>query len=272
MGVTIYDHVEQRSDEWYELRCGIITASVVGKLITLGAQDTIEAECPECSAIAGEPCLSLRGARPMKTYHDGRAGLAASLPRVLRLAETDTARSITHGLVAERITGRVDQSFTTRDMWRGVIEEPLARDLYAEHRGVAVREVGFIVREEEWGTLGYSPDGLVGDDGLIEIKSRNQKRQVETVLDEAAALAEHMPQMQAGLLASGREWCDLVGYSSGMPVPILRVHPDPEWFAAIIAAVQRYEATAKQLMDAYFARVQGLPVAPITPDYEEITV
>lgn len=268
MGITIYDHVEQRSDEWYALRCGIVTASVVGKLLSVGAPDAIESECPECLASPGEPCVALRGGTPIKTLHGGRLVHAATRPPVIRQATGDTARNVTLSLVAERITGRVEPSITTSAMWRGVIGEPLARDLYVEHRA-PVREVGFIVRDEEWGTLGYSPDGLVGDDGLIELKSRNQKRQVEHVLDEASALAEHMPQMQAGLLASGREWCDLIGYSSGMPVQIIRVYPDPEWFAAIRAAVARYEATAKQFMDAYFARVQGLPVAPITPDYDE---
>ena len=271
MSITIHEHVEQRSEEWYELRAGIVTASVVGKLLSVGAPDAIESECPECSASPGEPCVALRGGKPIKTLHGGRLERAATRPPVIRQATGDTARNVTLSLIAERITGRVEPTATTSAMWRGVIEEPLARAMYAEHHA-PVREVGLVTLDADWGTLGYSPDGLVGEDGLIEIKSRNQKRQVESVLDVDAAIAEHMPQMQAGLLATGRAWCDLVGYSSGMAMGPIRVYPDAAWQAAIVAAVKRYEATAAELSDTYFERVKGLPVAPRTPDYDEIEV
>ena len=230
MSPTIFEELEQGSPEWLEARRGIVTASVVGQLVT---------------------------------------------PSTIKPAKNDKSRALVMSLAAERITGIIEPVFPSRDMERGTYEEPIIRGLYAEHFA-PVKEIGFMTRVITRDTypvkIGYSPDGLVGDDGLIEIKSRNQKRQVESVLDVDAAIAEHMPQMQAGLLATGRAWCDLVGYSSGMAMGPIRVYPDAAWQAAIIAAVKRYEATAAELSATYFERVKGLPVAPRTPDYDEIEV
>ena len=264
--LTVYADIEQRSEEWYEARCGIVTASMVGKLLAATSPDALGFDCPECQAVDGEPCLGVRG-QPLKSMHGQRTDAAKSAPKVITLADNDTARAITLSLAAERITGHVEETFTSSAMFRGILEEPLARDFYSEHRAPAV-EVGFMVRNGRWGALGYSPDGLVGDDGLIEIKSRNQKVQVGTVLSDEVP-AENMAQIQAGLLVSGRAWCDYVSYSSGMPMWVIRVYPNADWQAAIKLAVTRYEETATELAEQYMEATRGLPIAPRTPDYHE---
>ena len=211
--MTLITHadLEQGSDEWMAARCGLVTASVVGRLLT----------------------------------------------PTLRVAENDVSRAATLSLVAERITGHVDQIHLTPDMWRGVEDEPIARDLYREHHA-PVDEVGFMVRDD-WGhKLGYSPDGLVGDDGLIEIKSRLQKNQVQTILDDRVPVV-NMAQLQAGLIVSGRAWVDYVSYCGGMPLYVKRVYPDAKWQEAILAAVETFEARAAALVLRYRAAVEGLP-------------
>jgi hypothetical protein len=122
-------------------------------------------------------------------------------------------------------------------MLRGIEDEPRAVEVYSEHFA-PVTTVGFMVRDD-WGfSIGYSPDGLVGDDGLIEVKSRRAKKHLTTILADEVPV-ENMAQLQCGLLVSGREWIDYVSYCGGMPLYVKRVEPDQRWFDAITAAVER---------------------------------
>jgi predicted phage-related endonuclease len=112
--------------------------------------------------------------------------------------------------------------------------------------------------EDDW-KLGFSPDGLVGDDGLIEIKTRRQKTQLTTILADEVP-RENMAQIQAGLLVTGREWLDYISFCGGMPLYPKRVYPDPRWQAAIIAACRQFEATAIEWAATYRDRVKDLPM------------
>jgi YqaJ-like viral recombinase domain len=176
----------------------------------------------------------------------------------LKPAKNDYSRALTAALVAERITGYTDPTYINADMWRGIDDEPRAIGHYSHHYA-PVTACGFMV-EDKWGfELGYSPDGLVGDDGLVEVKSRRQKKQLQTVLSGEVP-GENMAQMQAGLLVSGREWCDYVSYCGGMPLYVKRVLPDPRWFDAISAAVEVFEQTAAEMVAAYAVATTGLPL------------
>lgn len=212
MTLHVYDF-EQRSDEWYEARCGIVTASVVGRLVT---------------------------------------------PARLTTASNDDSRALLAHLVAERITGHVEPTYTNADMFRGIVEEPRARDLYSEHYAPA-REVGFMVRDD-WGfRLGYSPDGLVGDDGLIEVKAPRAKTHLTTVL--AGEVPPHyMAQIQCGLLVSGRAWCDFISFCGGMAMWVKRVEPHEKWRDAILTAVEAFECDAAAMVHAYKKATAGLPM------------
>lgn len=176
--------------------------------------------------------------------------------KTIKPASNDISRGLTTLLTAERITGYTEPTYVSNDMWRGRIDEPIARDIYVEHYA-PVREVGFMVREIPW-ALGFSPDGLVGDDGLIEVKSRRAKKQLQTILADEVPL-ESIAQCQAGLLVSGREWLDYVSYCGGMPFYVKRVFPSTKWFDAIVAAVGQFEQTATEMMRAYTAATEGLP-------------
>lgn len=180
--------------------------------------------------------------------------------KTLKPANNDISRGLTRLLVAERITGWTDPTFISAEMFRGIEDEPRARDLISEEV-TPIRETGFMVREFDNGhRLGFSPDGLVDDDGFIEVKSRKQKKQLETVLEDAVP-PENMAQIQCGLLVSGRKWCEYISYCGGMEVYPIRVLPDPAWFAAIIAALDQFERNAAEMVATYMKRTAGLPVA-----------
>jgi len=210
MTLKIYKHLDQGSDAWHDARRGIVTASVVGKLLT----------------------------------------------PTLKVADNEASRGLTATLVAERISGFTEDTPMTSDMWRGVDSEPIARDLYSA-RYAPAGEIGFMRLDEDWGTLGYSPDGLVGNDGLIEIKAPRAKTHVLTILADKVP-DYYMGQLQAGLLVSGRKWIDFVSYCGGLPLWVKRVYPDPDWHEAITAAVTQFETKAAEMTAAYDIAASGL--------------
>lgn len=252
MTLTVHTDLVQGTDEWFDVRRGIVTASTVGNLITTSRLTAADYDCPDCGAIAKDPCQSkVKKGAVIKTLHPGRAEVARRSPSpiVFETASNDISRGLTLVLAAERITGWTEESFVNDAMWRGIEDEPKARAKYAEHYA-PVTEVGFMT-EDRWGfRIGYSPDGLVGDDGLIEIKSRSPKAQLATILADTPP-AENMPQLQAGLLVSGRQWLDYVSYAGGMPLYVKRVYPDPKWFEAITNAVAAFEANAAEMVRIY---------------------
>jgi len=217
-----FPDVIQGTDEWHDQRRGVVTASVVGRLLTSTG----------------------------------------------KVASNDTSRTLVAQLVAERITGWTDPVYVSDDMLRGHDDEPRAVDVYAEHFA-PVTATGFMVRDD-WGfRIGYSPDGLVGDDGLIEVKSRRAKKQLQTILDDAVP-AENYAQLQAGLLVSGRAWVDYVSFAGGMPLYVKRVFPEPDWFDAIVAAVTSFELAASLMVEQYREATRGLPMTERAVELEMI--
>lgn len=224
MTLTTYAELEQGSESWLAARCGLLTASTIGKLIT---------------------------------------------PTTLKVADNETSRGLTMTLAAERITGHVDFVYPTADMQRGTDDEPYARDAYAEHFA-PVEQVGFMVRDFGRYKIGYSPDGLVGETGLIEIKSRRPKEHLKTVLKGLPPL-ENMAQMHAGMLVSGREWCDYISYSAGLPLWVKRVYPDTRWVNAITTAAETFEINVANIVNNFTTATHGLPATERRASIEEIT-
>lgn len=263
--LTIHNDIDQGTPEWHALRRGIVTASTVGKLLTTESPNAVVVDCPRCKATAGSPCLSLakKTPTPITTWHPERAAEAAELPAEVVVADNETSRGLTATLVAERITGRVEPTFVSDDMFRGIEHEPYARERYAEVQGVDVEEVGFLVRSESDWTLGASPDGLVGDDGGIEVKCPRAKGHVLTILNDEVP-TQYLAQVQACLLVSGRKWWDYVSFHAGLPLYIKRVHADPVWHSAIADACRAFQVTVTEMLADY----EG--VAPTLPATERI--
>ncbi len=171
----------------------------------------------------------------------------------LKPANNDKSRAHFFELAFQRITGFVEPQYVSDAMLRGQEDEIYAREAYSEHFA-KVEETGFITNDR-WGfTIGYSPDGLVGDDGLIEIKSRGGKYQVQTIATDAVP-DEYMLQLQTGLLVTGRKWIDFISYCGGLPMFVKRVEPSPEYHEAIIAAVAEAEQRIAAIQQDYSATI-----------------
>lgn len=176
----------------------------------------------------------------------------------LKVADNDKTRAHVFELLFQRLTGFVEPQYVSDDMLRGRDDEIEARVKYAEHFA-PVQEVGFITNDQ-WGfTIGYSPDGLVGDDGLVECKSRRGKYQVQTIADNEVP-PDYLIQLQTGLLVSGRKWVDFVSYSGGLPMFVKRVEPDPLIQGAILAAATAFEARLSEKEREYRVTIATMPV------------
>lgn len=188
-------------------------------------------------------------------WMDARCGLLTAsemkliLTPTLKIASNDKERSHLYELLAQRITRYVEPHYIGSDMLRGIEDEVYARDAYAENYA-PVADMGFITNDR-WGfTIGCSPDGLVGDDGLLECKSRRQKYQIETIASGEMP-DDYLLQVQTALLVSERKWLDFVSYSGGLPMVTIRVFPDPVVHDAIVAAATAFETRLAAKLDQY---------------------
>jgi predicted phage-related endonuclease len=172
------------------------------------------------------------------------------LTPTLKVADNDKSRAHLWELLAQRITQYVEPHFISDDMMRGHADEVDARILYSEKYAEATTDVAFMTNNRFGFCIGYSPDGIIGDDGLIECKSRRQKFQAQTIAEQAVPL-EYALQLQTALLVSEREWIDFVSYSGGMPMYVHRVYPDAETQEAIVAAAAKFEAQIIEKRAAY---------------------
>ena len=118
-------------------------------------------------------------------------------------------------LVCERLTKQKAESFTNAAMQWGTETEPLARAAYEALHDVLVDEVGF-VPHPSIKMAGASPDGLVGEDGLIEIKCPNTATHIDTLLTQTVP-TKYFTQMQFQLACTGRKWCDFVSFDNRLP-------------------------------------------------------
>ena len=136
------------------------------------------------------------------------------------IAKTKTGYSATRDnymaqLVCERLTGQKGESFSNAAMQHGTDTEPLARAAYEALQDVLVDEVGF-VPHPSIERAGASPDGLVGDDGLLEIKCPNTATHIETLLSQTVP-GKYNTQMQFQMACTGRQWCDFVSFDNRLP-------------------------------------------------------
>lgn len=118
-------------------------------------------------------------------------------------------------LIAERLTDTVAEACTNAAMQHGTETEPQARSAYEFYQDVTVQEVAF-VSHPKIDQAGCSPDGLVGDDGLVEIKAPQTATHLETLLGQAVP-GKYITQIQFQMACTGRQWCDFVSYDPRMP-------------------------------------------------------
>lgn len=223
MTLTIYEDLEQGSEDWLQARCGMISASIMNDILT----------------------------------------------PTLKLAQNDKTRAATYDLACQRVTQYVEPQYWTEAMLRGVSDEGVAADLYGE-RVAPVTEIGGMVREFDFGRIWYSPDRLVGDDGLIEVKSRRNGLHFKTVAENEVP-KEHVLQLQAGLLVSGRKWIDYISICKGQPLFIKRVEADPVYQDAIMSACEAMEKSIADVTERYYDAIKAQSVVIETERDEEGT-
>ena len=145
-------------------------------------------------------------------------------------------------LVIERLTGQPAPSYQSAAMEYGIATEPEARFSYALQTGAEVAEVGF-VPHPTIAMAGCSPDGLVDEDGLVEIKCPNTATMIEVLLGGKIDPA-YASQCHFQMACTGRQWCDLVTYDSrlpaGMRMHIFRIHRDDKIIAKLNLEVEQF--------------------------------
>ena len=192
-------------------------------------------------------------------WHAARCGLLTAsemkliITPTLKAASNDKERAHLYELLAQRITRYVEPTYISDSMLRGIDDEVEALKAYGRAYG-KTQQVGFVTNDK-WGfTIGYSPDGLIGEDGQVECKSRNQKYQMQTLCDYTFVNAidpDFMIQVQTGLLVTERKWCDLVSYSGGLPMATVRVEPIEEVQYQIVKVATEFEQRLAEKMARY---------------------
>lgn len=201
MPVELLD-CEQRSEEWYQARLGIATAS--------------------------------------------------NFKSVLAKGEGKTRLAYMRRLAAEIITGEPGETFESAAMVRGREMEAEARDFYTFMKDAEPVPVGFIRN----GQKGCSPDSLLGDDGMLEIKTQRADLLIATILKDDFP-PEHMHQCQGQLWVAEREWLDLVVYWPSMPLFVKRITRDPTHIGVLDSAVTTFNADLAEMVGKVKAFEKG---------------
>lgn len=154
-------------------------------------------------------------------------------------------------LLCERLTGKVEESYKNQAMQRGNDLEPEARNWYQLETGELVEEVSFI----DHPTIHYagaSPDGLVGEKGLIEIKCPNTATHIETIQTKKPA-DKYYKQMQWQMACTGRQWCDFVSFDDRLPDSLayfcVRIERNNEFIAEIEKEVNMFLEELDEMME-----------------------
>ena len=184
-----------------------------------------------------------------------RAGkvTASKAADVMSAITTAGYRNYLADLVVERLTGNKTESFTNAAMQWGVDQEPLARAEYEVKTGNFVDQIAF-VEHPTIADFGCSPDGLVGDDGLIEIKCPNTATHIDYVMQDKVP-TKYIPQIQCQLAVTGRKWCDFVSFDprlpDGLQILIVRLERDDEY-------IEKLQDRVVKFLDEVNSAVNGL--------------
>jgi len=193
-----------------------------------------------------------------EAWHQQRLGRVTASRVADVIAKTKTGASASRDnyatqLILERLTNKQSEFYSNAAMQWGTETEPMARQAYELKRGVFVDEVGFI----DHPTIemsGASPDGLVGKNGLVEIKCPESKTHMEYLLSGKAP-AKYIPQMMWQMACTGREWCDFVSFDPRFPenlqILVVKVEYDPTY-------VKMLELEITQFLDDVSKKVEIL--------------
>lgn len=178
-------------------------------------------------------------------WHALRRGVitASKFKDVMAKGQGKTRESYLYDLLIERTTDIVQESYTNEYMEWGTECEPLARHEYEISSGVEVEEITFVKQSD---TVGCSPDGFVGTDGMLEIKSPASKTQLMRYFKEIGLPPEYKAQVQGQLWICDRDWCDFLSYDPRVPDAArficTRVFRDDKYILELIKVVSDFTA------------------------------
>lgn len=166
-------------------------------------------------------------------------------------APSKTRQNYLYEIASEVLTGQMKDNYTNAAMEYGVLTEPLARAAYEETEQEPVTQVGFVEHGDFHG-VGCSPDGMLGDAGLLEIKCPNTSTQIQRVLSGDFP-SEYQAQVQGQLWVCQREWCDFLSYDGRIKGPAsyfkVRVYRDEEFIKKLTAAVDLFIVELNEILE-----------------------
>ncbi len=175
-----------------------------------------------------------------EAWHEARCGriTGTRFKSLVAGESTATYKDLITNIACEIITHRAEETYTNAIMEHGIETESEARKEYENLLGVEVKQIGFITPDEDnkyhdW--IGISPDGLLPDNGMIEIKCPLMKTHLEYIEGNRLPFhTEYKYQVQGQLFVTGLDYCDFMSYVEGMKPFIIRALPDPILFAEFI--------------------------------------
>jgi hypothetical protein len=178
-------------------------------------------------------------------WFQARLGLptASMFSAILAKGEGKTRKSYMNKLAAEIVTGELGEVFTAPALERGKVMEDEARAFYSFMKTADPKQVGFVRN----GSVGWSPDSLVDDNGALEIKTQRADLLIETILKDTFP-SEHVAQCQGGLWVGEREWIDLCVYWPKMPTFIKRAYRDETYIKNLSIEVEKFQSELNELV------------------------
>jgi predicted phage-related endonuclease len=175
-----------------------------------------------------------------KEWREARGGIptASAFDRIITTKgePSKQRQKYMYALAAERIAGVTENGYESEAMKRGKEMEAEARAMYELMTGLTVEQVGVCYPNEEK-PYGCSPDGLVGKDGCLEIKSPTSPVHVGYLLNGTLPV-DYFQQVQGQLLVTGRKWCDFFSYYPALPPLLIRVKPDEKFLKALMIELE----------------------------------
>lgn len=177
------------------------------------------------------------------------ASRVADVLSKIKSGESAGRKNYKMDIVAERLTNQPSESFTKSAMQWGTEQEPFARIAYETKMNLFVEQIPFMDHPQiEW--FGCSPDGLVAEDGLIEIKCPNTTTHLEYI-DGGKPPAKYIPQMQTQMACTGRKWCDFVSFDPRLPenlqLFVVRLDRDDGYIKDMEVEVQKFLQEVNEL-------------------------
>ena len=201
-----------------------------------------------------------QGSEAWKALRIGKltASRVADMLATVKTGESASRKNLKADLIVERLTNQKTESFTSGAMNWGVETEPQARAAYEVMTGNFVDQIAF-VDHPTISMFGCSPDGLVDDEGLIEIKCPNSATHLE-YLETQTIPKKYITQMQTQLCVTGRKWCDFVSFDPRLPEPlnllIIRVERDDEYISMIESEAIKFLQEVQDKVDNLLKQVQ----------------